>query len=209
MTRGSKAITRRKRLLSGRTGRPRLVGVERTASGRLSKAEERRRAARRERETVQVALAARRRHLGLSEADAAHHEAPVVAWRWWKRGEIQERHYNAAVALHALHADYLKAIKCPGLTPAGAGQGVSDDIDGTSPDYVAWCRRKRDHWLAIRRDLLNAGSLVLLAAHSVAVENRDMVSLVADFREAMNIVHRHVFAAGRDRISGSAAAPRS
>jgi len=193
MTKGSKSITRRKRRLVNRGGRPPLTGVERTRSGRLTKAEERRRAARREREAVQVALSARRKHLGLSQADAVHHEAPIVAWRWWKRGEIQEHHYNTAVALSALHADYLKAIKCPGLLPGEAGTGASSDPDGTSPDYVAWCRRKRADWLAIRRDLLNAGSLALMAAQSVAIENRDAVSLIPDFREAMNIVHRRIF----------------
>jgi hypothetical protein len=193
MTKGSKSITRRKRRLINLGGRPPLAGVERTRSGRLTKAEERRRAARRERETIQVALSARRRHLGLCEADALHHDAPLVAWRWWKRGEIQERHYDAAVALAALHADYLKAIKCPGILPGGAGAGTSLDPDGTSPDYAAWCKRRRAAWLAIRRDLLGAGSLTLMAAQSVAIENRDAVSLIPDFREAMNIVHRRIF----------------
>lgn len=187
---------RRRRRLVNLGGRPPLTGVERTRGGRLTKAEERRRAARRERETMAVALSARSRHLGLTEADARHHDAPLVAWRWWKRGEIQERHFNAAVALAGLHADYQKAIRCPGLLKAADGHVASTDSDGTSPDYVAWCRRKRDNWLAIRRDLLNAGSMVLFAAEAVAVENRDMVSLIPDFREAMNIVHRHVHSGG-------------
>lgn len=188
---------RRRRRLVNLGGRPPLTGVERTRSGRLTKAEERRRAARRERETMAVALSARSRHLGLSGADARHHDAPLVAWRWWKRGEIQERHFNAAVALAGLHADYQKAIRCPGLVKGGDDRPASPDPDGTSPDYVAWCRRKRDSWLAIRRDLLNAGSLVLFAAQAVAIENRDTVSLIPDFRAAMNIVHRHIFAGGR------------
>jgi hypothetical protein len=189
--------TRRRRRLVNLGGRPPLAGVERTRSGRLTKAEERRRAARRERETMAVALSARSRHLGLSEADARHHDAPLLAWRWWKRGEIQERHFNAAVALAGLHADYQKAIRCPGLVKADDGPPLSSDPDGIAPDYVAWCRRKRDNWLAIRRDLLNAGPLVLFAAQAIAVENRDAVSLIPDFREAMNIVHRHIVAGGR------------
>ncbi|HSM42169.1 MAG TPA: hypothetical protein VK862_15560, partial [Afifellaceae bacterium] len=73
-------VQRRRRFVN-RGGRPPLTGVERTRSGRLTKAEERRRAARRDRETMSVALAARSRHLGLSEADARHHDAPLVAWR--------------------------------------------------------------------------------------------------------------------------------
>lgn len=190
MTKGAKSMTRRRRVNSG--GRPRLVGVERTRSGRISKSEERRRTAARQRETVSVALAARKRHLRLSQADAYHHESPIVAWRWWKRGEIQERHYNAAVALNLLHGDYLKAIRCPGLM-SGQTEGRPADTDGTDPAYVAWCKRQRDSWLAIRRDLLGAGSLALLAAQSVAIENRDMVSLIPEFRDAMNIVHRRIF----------------
>lgn len=197
MKKSINARERRKRRLVNLGGRPPLAGVERTRSGRLSKAEERRRAALRERETMTVALSARSRHLGLSEADARHHDAPLVAWRWWKRGEIQERHFNAAVALAGLHADYRKAIRCPGILKSDEEIPASPDSDGTAPGYIAWCRCKRDNWLAIRRDLLNAGSMVLFAAEAVAVENRDMVSLIPDFREAMNIVHRHVFSGAK------------
>jgi hypothetical protein len=193
MTSGAKSTTRRKRRLINRGGRPPLAGVERTASGRLSKAEQRRRADAGRQETIAVAMAARQKHLGLSAADAAHQEAPIVAWRWWKRGEIQERHFRTAIALGALHADYLKAIKCPGLLPAEGGIVITPDSEGVDPDYVEWCSHKRGIWLAIRRDLLNAGSLTLLAAQAVAIENRDMVSLIPDFREAMNIVHRRIF----------------
>ncbi len=192
MTSGAKPTTRRKRRLINRGGRPPLTGVERSRSGRLSKAEQQRRADARKRDTMAVAMAARQKHLGLSADDAVHHDAPIVAWRWWKRGEIQERHFQAAVALSALHADYLKAIKCPGLLPAEPGAS-SKNSEGGDPDYIEWCSRKRGRWLAIRHDLLGAGSLTLLAAQAVAIENRDMVSLIPDFREAMNIVHRRIF----------------
>ena len=188
MAKGAKPAVRRRRRTK-RGGRPRIIGAERTKSGRLTRAEQRRRAVARERETMSVALKARRRHLGLSQDDARHHDAPIVAWRWWKRGEIQERHFNAAVALGRLHADYLKAIRCPGLARTGTGR-ASTDIEGTEPAYVAWCDARRRAWLAVRRDLLDAGPLTFSAAQAVALENREVVSLVGEFRAAMNIAAR-------------------
>jgi hypothetical protein len=185
MAKGAKQATRRRRALN-RGGRPRITGIERTRSGRMTKAEERRRSARRQREITSVAVAARKRQLGLSDRDAAHHDAPLVAWRWWKSGEIQEQHFLTAVALGTLYSDYLKAIKCPGIAQSGSGR-KSADVDGTDPDYVAWCNARRRTWLEVRRKLLNAGTLPLLAAQSIAIENRDRPALVGEFRVAMNI----------------------
>lgn len=162
----------------------------------MAKAEERRRAVARQHEIRSVALEARKRHLDLSEKDAAHHDAPIVAWRWWKRGEIQESHFHAAVALNSLFLDYLKAIKCPGIAAPGSGR-KSTDVEGVDPAYIGWCNARRRTWLEVRRRLLNAGTLTLLAAQAVAIENKDTPSLVGEFRVAMNIVGRAI-AGNRD-----------
>ncbi len=188
MARGTKPAVRRRRLVS-KGGRPRVTGVARTKSGRMTKAEERRRAATKRHEVRSVALEARKRQLGLSERDAGHHDAPIVAWRWWKRGEIQEQHFHAAVALSSLYSDYLKAIRCAGIAKTGSGRR-STDVEGVDPAYVAWCNARRRAWLDVRRKLLNAGTLTLLAAQTVAIENKDSPALVGEFRVAMNIAGR-------------------
>ena len=98
------------------------------------------------------------------------------------------------MALNSLYADYLKAIKCPGIAMTGSGR-KSTDIEGVDPAYVAWCNARRRAWLDVRRKLLNAGTLTLLAAQTVAIENKDRPALVAEFRVAMNIAGRAMSAA--------------
>ena len=188
MARGAKPATQHRRVVS-KGGRPRIEGVARTRSGRMTKAEERRRAAAKQRDVRSVALEARKRQLGLAGRDADHHDAPIVAWRWWKRGEVQEQHFLTAVALSGLYADYLKAIKCPGIATTGSGR-KSTDVEGVDPAYIAWCNARRRAWLDVRRKLLNAGTLTLLAAQTVAIENKDRPALVGEFRVAMNIACR-------------------
>jgi hypothetical protein len=177
-------------------GRPRTAG-ERYANGDLTKAEKRRRAREREQENLAVVIEQRQKHLGISEDLAKDALSPIVAWRWSKRVVdgatlIQEHHYKAAEALQRLYFDNLKAIRCPDLprTPAGDKPkgGKPLDLDGTDPEYVDWCKRKRAQWSAVRGALLRSGKLHWFAAKTIAIENVETLSLAGDFREAMNVV---------------------
>ena len=89
MARGAKPATRRQRAV-GKGGRPRIEGVARTRSGRMTKAEERRRAAAKRRDVRSVALEARKRQLGLADRDAGHHDAP--------RQDLPDERSHGAVA---------------------------------------------------------------------------------------------------------------
>ena len=184
-------------------GRPRVEG-ERYENGQLTKAAkaERRKEAERadkaaESENIAVVVAQRVKHIGISEEMAKMQSAPVTAFRWWKNGTIHEHHYRAAEAFLQLYNDYLRAIRCPGL-PRVSGGAVDTDINGTDPEYVDWCKRKRAEWDAVRNALLRSGPFAMMAAKMVAVENTETHKLEGEFRAAMNIVHRLLIAAERN-----------
>ena len=129
-----------------RRGRPRDVGVSRTASGRKS------RARRPPEDPRAVALAARRRVLGLSVELAGHEKAATVLGRLWLAGDIAESLRDAGERYLEIHNEAMRALKAPmGLAVSGVAGSAGDQV---SEDYVAWARRAVERYEILKNTLV-------------------------------------------------------
>lgn len=113
-------------------GRPAKQGVDRTASGRISRAQPRE-------DMRLVAISAREAHTGLPKELAVHEKAETSLGRLWLRGLITGAMREAGEHYARLYGDMLTAIKAP--TGLAVGGGKSADGDLITDDYTRWARQ--------------------------------------------------------------------
>jgi len=142
-------------------GRPRDTVAARTLSGRKS------RARRPKDDPRAVALAARRRVLGLPEDLAGHEKAATALGRLWLTGEITESLCEAGERYLEIHGEAMRALTAP------VGLAVSDRAgsagDRVSEDYVVWATRAVARYEALKAALDAAGALRIV--HAVVIED--------------------------------------
>jgi hypothetical protein len=147
-----------------RRGRPRDVGAPRTASGRKS------RARRPPEDPRAVALAARRRVLGLSAKLAGHEKAATVLGRLWLGGDVDQALCDAGERYLEIHSEAMRALKAPmGLAVSGVVGSAGDQV---SKDYVAWARRAVERYSRLKNALLAVGSFAMV--HRVVIEDQPL-----------------------------------
>lgn len=143
-------------------GRPRDEMAARTPSGRKSRA-------RRPKEDPRaVALAGRRRVLGLPEHLADHEKAATVLGRLWLAGEISDGLRDAGERYLEIYQEAMRAITAPiGLAVSDGGSGSSRER--VSEDYVAWATRAVARYEVLKAALEAAGTHRLV--HAVVVDD--------------------------------------
>jgi hypothetical protein len=114
-----------------------------------------------------VALAARRRVLGLPEELAGHERAATVLGRLWLSGEITGSLREAGERYLEIHAEAMRALTAPiGLAVSSATGSAGDRV---SEDYVVWATRAVARYRVIRAALEAAG--VHRIVHAVVIED--------------------------------------
>lgn len=142
-------------------GRPRDDAAARTRSGRISRA-------RRPKEDPRtVALAARRRVLGLPDDLAGHEKAATILGRLWLAGEITESLREAGERYLEIHGEAMRALNAPIGLAVSDGKGANGDR--ISEDYVAWATRAVARYEVLKSALEAAGALRIV--HTVVVED--------------------------------------
>lgn len=175
------------------------------ANGELSRAEKRKRAKERQEAeerakeaNVNFVVAQRQKHFGLSERDARSQHAEMVSYRWLQSKQIQTHHHEAAVRFSELWFSYLRAIDDENSRLKRSTGGY---VDPEEQAYIDRCKRIRSEFDAIRTALLRNDNFERTswwrAAITIAIENKEVMSLQGDFRQAMNAVHRILIAAER------------
>lgn len=181
-----------------RKGRPRSAG-ERYADSQLSRREKARRRKAREaaekKENQRLAIANRRKHLGVDAELAKNPMSHLVSYRWFHAGLVEPHHVRASQEFAELHYAYLRVMRTPGLPRTGEG-GVDTDPQGMDYGYIRKCQRIRSAYDALRDELIRSG-LFGVVQH-IAVENQDRQQLVEPFRSAMDIVHLQLIGAVSD-----------
>lgn len=142
-------------------GRPRDVSAERTASGRKSRA-------RRPKEDPRaVALAARRRVLGLPDELAEHERATTSLGRLWLAGEITGPLFEAGERYLETHGEAMRALVAPVGLAVSDGAGAAGDR--VSEDYVVWATKAVARYEALKAALEAVGAHRVV--HAVVVED--------------------------------------
>lgn len=141
-------------------GRPRDETAERTPSGRISRA-------RRPREDPRaVALAARRRVLGLPDDLAGHEKASSLLGRLWLAGKITEALREAGERYLEIYMQAMRALTAP------IGLAVSDSTGSprhrVSEDYVEWATRAVARYEVLKAALEAEGAHHIVHAVVVA-----------------------------------------
>jgi len=114
-----------------------------------------------------VALAARRRILGLPEDLAAHEKAATMLGRLWLAGEITDSLCEAGERYHEAHGDAMRALTAPiGLA---VSDGTGSAGDRVSEDYVVWATKAVARYEVLKAALETAGAQRIV--HAVVVED--------------------------------------
>ena len=182
---------------SGKRGRPRRDWAVRTPSGRISRAKD---------NAMDVALAARIRLYGLSEAQAKDQHAVTVLGRLWLSGllrsgdepvKIAEARRMAGEAYVQLRNAAYKAIRAPASLRVGDTRGGEVDLDLLSKEvidaYETWCDRACARWDEARNALVEFGRqnreiVPLTAVNVIVIEDQDARWLLADLIAGLDVL---------------------
>lgn len=168
-------------------GRKRKNGVKRTASGRVSRAQDA------YTENLDPILT-RMRLFGLTEKDARDQKASTFIGRLQLTKIISQAQYDAAQEYLKLYEAFQRAVKSPDALRSSNGGGDQ----GESPTYANWCKgaiaRKEAADRAIMDEqciIANRGRNLFAAIDYLVTRNEEHHHLVGDCRLALNALVHH------------------
>jgi hypothetical protein len=135
------------------------------------------------------------RLLGVSKERAAKQETGTPVGRLINaRGPhgITIDQHEALVEGSIAHNRYLIAIRALKQRSASDFSGASgyDGRDGDDPQYVERCQRDKRRWLEMRRWILDASPLAMMAFETWVIEDKEAWSLLGDLRLCANALVR-------------------
>jgi hypothetical protein len=140
----------------------------------------------------ETAIEARQRLFGLSREEAVRQEAGTAIGRALNNRDITRDQYDACMEWLVRRDAYDRALMVPKQRSASDFGGVRgyDGGDGTDEDYVAQCNKARSRYGEIRRWILDADSLGMMALETWVLEDREAYVLVGSLRVAANAINR-------------------
>lgn len=178
-------------------GRPRKIGVKRTASGRASRAGAL--------PANMEAILLRMKMFGLSEADARDQKAGTFIGRLNltdKKSLISNSQYDAAVAFLEVYDKYKRAIGAPDASKQSGGFGGGE----SSEDHARWCQAAKAKYDAaidaVRTEQglhENRGSNLYAALDYLVCRDEQHWHMVGDCRLALNALAHHFGLVGKPK----------
>ncbi|MEO9297581.1 hypothetical protein [Devosia alba] len=178
-------------------GRPRKIGVKRTASGRATRAG-----------AVPAnmeAILRRMKMFGLSEKDARDQKAATFIGRLNltdKKALISNAQYDAAISFLEVYDKYKRAIGAPDALKQSGGVGSGDNTE----DYARWCQNAKARYnaamMAIRDEqevLTNRGANLYAALDYIVCRDEQHWHMVGDCRLALNALAHHFGLLGKTK----------
>lgn len=169
------------------SGRKKKTGVKRTASGRISRAQDT------YQENLEPILT-RMRLFGLSEKDARDQKASTFIGRLQLTKAISQAHYDAAIQYLEVREAFQRAVKSPDALRTGTGGGDQ----GESATYTAWCKRAIERKEAADNAVMseqcilaNRGRNLLAAIDYLVCRGEEYHHMVGDCRVALNALAHH------------------
>ena len=183
-------ITKRQKRVA-RRGRPRLLNVDRTPSGQLSRAQEPKEAA------DVIALDARARHLGITPEQAKDQRAGSFLGYLYMLGRIDglsERQYEAAMRFQELRRQWLRAHQIPDASLDNGVRGSAGEM--VSDSYVRWVHATKAKFADARKAIMDSqgehrGQNLWAAVDLVIIQEQPMHHLIGATRIVCNALARH------------------
>ncbi len=170
-------------------GRPRKMGVKRTASGRATRAG-----------AVPAnmeAILLRMKMFGLSEKDARDQKAATFIGRLNltdKKSLISNAQYDAAVAFLEVYDKYKRAIGAPDASKQSGGVGGGEATE----DYARWCQAAKTKYdaaieaIRVEQGIYeNRGANLYAALDYLVCRDEQHWHMVGDCRLALNALAHH------------------
>lgn len=169
------------------SGRKRKAGVKRTASGRVSRAQDA------QQENLEPILT-RMRLFGLTEKDARDQKASTFIGRLQLTKAISQAQYDAAQEYLSVYEAFQRAVKSPDALRSSNGGGDQ----GESDSYASWCakaiERKETADKAVMAEqciIANRGRNLIAALDYLVRRGEQHWHLVGDCRLALNALAHH------------------
>ena len=179
-------------------GRPRKMGVKRTASGRATRAG-----------AVPAnmdAILLRMKMFGLSEKDARDQKAATFIGRLNltdKKALISNAQYDAAVAFLEVYDRYKRAIGAPDASKQSGGSAGGGE---STEDYARWCNTAKAKYdaavEAVRHEqslFINRGANLFAAIDYLVCRDEQHWHMVGDCRLALNALAHHFGLMGKTK----------
>jgi hypothetical protein len=165
-----------------RPGRKRKLDAPRRTDGKAVRQEDAR----------ETAIEARVRLFGISREQALRQEGGTAIGRAYDNKDISRDQYEACMEWLVRLDAYEWAILVQRHRSASDFGGIRghDGSDGTDERYVETCNRARSRYGEIRRWIMEADALGLMALETWVKEDKEAMTLLGSLRVAANAINR-------------------